>query len=701
MPDQSKPTPPHAEKRPVEIVRHGHTRVDDYAWLRDGNWQQVMRDPAALNPDIRAYLEAENAYTDAIMAETEALRARLYEEMKGRIKEEDSSVPLPDGPWAYFFRYVEGGQHPRLCRQTRDGGNEQLLLDGDAMAEGQSYFRFGGARHSPDHRLVGYSTDTAGGEFYTLRIKDMETGELLDDTVPDTAGGVVWGADNRTIYYVRRDDANRPRWVYRHRVGTGTAEDEMIFEESNPSYYVGIERTESGRFIMIGSGDHASTEVRALPADGSAEPFLIAPREAFVEYEATDHGDRFLIRTNAGGAEDFKVVEAPIAAPGPENWRDVVPHEAGRHIRTVLVFADHMVRLERARALPRIVVRRLSDGAEHAIAFEEEAFELGLIAGHEFETTTLRLTYSSPTTPRRTYDYDMESRERALLKEQEVPSGHDPAAYVVRHLFAPGHDGVEIPVTVLHRKGMALDGTAPLYLYGYGSYGISMPDYFDTDVFSLVDRGMAYAVAHIRGGTEMGRRWYLDGKLEKKENTFRDFISVAEHLIGQGYAAKGRIAANGRSAGGMLVGAVANMRPDLFRCVAGEVPFVDCVNTILDDSLPLTPPEWTEWGNPILDEAAYRTMLAYSPYDNVVPRAYPDILATGGLTDPRVTYWEPAKWVARLREMNTAESTILLWINMEAGHGGAAGRFDRLKEVALTYAFFLRSFGMIDTAPKR
>ncbi|MBT6118364.1 MAG: S9 family peptidase, partial [Rhodospirillaceae bacterium] len=456
---------------------------------------------------------------------------------------------------------------------------------------------------------------------------------------------------------------------------------------------------ESGRFLMISSADHSSGEIRVMPTDGSADPVLIAPRQPFVEYDVTHHGNRFLIRTNVGGAEDFKVVEAPLDAPGPENWRDLVSHEAGRHIRVILVFADHMVRLERARALPRIVVRRLSDGEEHTIAFDEEAFDLGLIPGHEFDTTTLRLTYSSPTTPRRTYDYDMESRQRILLKEQEVPSGHDPSAYVVRRLFAPGHDGVEIPVTVLHRKDQDLDGNAPLYLYGYGSYGISMPDYFDTDVFSLVDRGMPYAVAHVRGGTEMGRRWYLDGKLEKKENTFRDFISVAEHLIAEGYTAKGRIAANGRSAGGMLVGAAVNMRPDLFGSVAGEVPFVDCLTTILDDSLPLTPPEWTEWGNPIADEAVYRRMLAYSPYDNILAGPYPDILATGGLTDPRVTYWEPAKWAARLREMNTGESTILLWINMEAGHGGAAGRFDRLKEIARVYAFFLRSFGMIGAAP--
>jgi len=700
MSDQTPPIPPRAEKRPSESTYHGHARVDDYAWLRDENWQRVMRDPAALDTDIRSYLEAENAFTDAVMAETEALRARLFDEMKGRIKEVDSSVPLPDGPWDYLFRYVEGGQHPQLCRRPRGGGEEQLLLDGDAMAQGQPYFRFGGVSHSTDHRLLAYSTGTAGGEFYTLGILDMETGDLLDDTVPDTGGAPVWGADCRTLYYIRRDDANRPRWVYRHRIGADPATDEMIFEESNPAYFVGVDRTESGRFLVISSADHSSGEIRVMLADGSADPVLIAPRRANVEYDVTHHGDRFLIRTNAEGAEDFAVVEAPIEAPGPKNWRALIPHEAGRHIRKIIVFANHLVRLERARALPRIVVRRLSDGVEHTVAFDEEAFDLGLIAGYECDTTTLRLTYSSPTTPRRTYDYDMESRERVLLKEQELPSGHDPASYTVRRLFAPGHDGVEIPVTVLHRKDQVLDGTAPLYLYGYGSYGISMPDYFDTDVFSLVDRGVPYAVAHIRGGTEMGRRWYLDGKMEKKENTFRDFISVAEHLIAEGYTAKGRVAANGRSAGGMLVGAIANMRPDLFCGIAGEVPFVDCLTTILDDSLPLTPPEWTEWGNPIESEAVYRTMLSYSPYDNVTAQAYPDILATGGLTDPRVTYWEPAKWAAKLREMNTSESTILLWINMEAGHGGAAGRFDRLKEIALTYAFFLRSFGMIEAERK-
>ncbi len=687
--------PPRAARRPVTTTRHGHAREDAYAWLKDPNWQEVMRDPDVLDPEIRAHLEAENAHTAHVMAGTEALQEALFAVMKGRIKEDDSSVPSPDGPWAYYSRYETGRQHPVFCRRPRGDGPEQVLLDGNREAEGHTFFRVGACRHSPDQRLLGYSLDLNGSEYHDLHVRDLESGEAVGAPVPDAQGEIVWAGDSRALVYARLDANHRPSHVFRHCLGADPATDALVYEEVDPAFYLSVGKTESGRLVTITAADHATKEVRVLDTgDPGGAPVLVAAREDGHEYEVSEHEGRLLILTNADGAEDFKIVEAPLASPGRANWRDLVAHEEGCLIRAMLVFRDYLVRLERRDGLPRITIRRFADGEEHAIQFDEEAYELGLIPGHEFETASLRFTYSSPTTPRRTFDYDMGSRERVLRKTQEVPSGHDPAAYVTRRLMAPSHDGELMPITVLHRKEGPLDGSAPLFLYGYGSYGISMPASFATDRLSLVDRGFVYAIAHVRGGRERGDRWYKAGKLAHKANTFRDFVAAAEHLIAEGYGSKGGIAINGRSAGGLLVGAATNMAPDLFRAVVAEVPFVDALNTICDDTLPLTPPEWTEWGNPILDEDAYRAMLSYSPYDNVAARAYPHILATAGLTDPRVTYWEPAKWVAKLRALKTDDHMLLSRTYMAAGHGGASGRFDRLEEIAFTYAFVLKAFGM-------
>ena len=687
--------PPRAARRPVTTTRHGHAREDAYAWLKDPNWQEVMRDPDVLDPEIRAHLEAENAHTAHVMAGTEALQEALFAEMKGRIKEDDSSVPSPDGPWAYYSRYETGRQHPVFCRRPRGDGPEQVLLDGNREAEGHTFFRVGACRHSPDQRLLGYSLDLNGSEYHDLHVRDLESGEAVGAPVPDAQGEIVWAGDSRALVYARLDANHRPSHVFRHCLGADPATDALVYEEVDPAFYLSVGKTESGRLVTITAADHATKEVRVLDTgDPGGAPVLVAAREDGHEYEVSEHEGRLLILTNADGAEDFKIVEAPLASPGRANWRDLVAHEEGCLIRAMLVFRDYLVRLERRDGLPRITIRRFADGEEHAIQFDEEAYELGLIPGHEFETASLRFTYSSPTTPRRTFDYDMGSRERVLRKTQEVPSGHDPAAYVTRRLMAPSHDGELVPITVLHRKEGPLDGSAPLFLYGYGSYGISMPASFATDRLSLVDRGFVYAIAHVRGGRERGDRWYKAGKLAHKANTFRDFVAAAEHLIAEGYGSKGGIAIKGRSAGGLLVGAATNMAPDLFRAVVAEVPFVDALNTICDDTLPLTPPEWTEWGNPILVEDAYRAMLSYSPYDNVAARAYPHILATAGLTDPRVTYWEPAKWVAKLRALKTDDHMLLSRTYMAAGHGGASGRFDRLEEIAFTYAFVLKAFGM-------
>lgn len=691
----SKPAlPPIATRQPVVSTDHGISRTDDYAWLRADNWQQVMRDPSVLAPDIREYLLAENAYTSASMADVEALRLDLFAEMRGRIKEDDSSVPAPDGPYAYAVRYSEGDEHPTLMRSNRDGGDEQVILDTNLLASDRAYFRLGGATHSPDHRLVAYAFDDKGSEYFTLRIRDVGSGEDLADIIPATAGGAVWAEDGKSLFYVWVDDNHRPAKLFRHIVGTDPADDTLVYAEPDPGFFLGVGKSQSGRYILIDSHDHETSEVRLLDAhDPSGEPTLIEARQTAVEYNV-DHGnDRLYILTNADGAEDYKIVTAPPAHPGRENWRDLVPHRDGRLLLHHVVFKDFLVFLERENGLPRIAIRQIATGEEHAIAFDEEAYSLGIIDGYEFDTATLRFAYSSMTTPSRVYDYDMIERTRLLRKEDEIPSGHDPSDYITRRVYAAAPDGETVPISLLYRRDTPIDGTAPCLLYGYGAYGISIPASFSTSRLSLVDRGFIHAIAHIRGGKDKGYRWYATGRREKKMNTFTDFISAAEFLSRDGFASAHQIVGWGGSAGGMLIGAVANMAPDLFAGLIAEVPFVDVLATMLDDSLPLTPPEWMEWGNPIDNAEAYRTIAAYSPYDNVSAQAYPAILALAGLTDPRVTYWEPAKWVAKLRALKTDDRLLVLKTNMDAGHGGAAGRFDRLHETAFAAAFALTVLG--------
>jgi oligopeptidase B len=690
------PTPPQAERRPISDVHHAIERADNYAWLRADNWQEVMRDPAALPADIRAYLEAENAYTAKAMADTEALQQTLFKEMKGRIKEDDSTVPAPDGDYCYFTSYVTGGQHPRLCREPRAGGEPAVLLDGDAMAAGKPFFSLGAAAWSHDHRLLAYAFDDKGSEFFKIKLRDLGTGEELSDEVPDMEGQPVWNADGKAFYYTRVDEHRRPLQVLRHRVGSDSAQDELIYQEPDSGFFTRAVESQDRRFVIIASGDHETSEVRLLDLKAPDKGLrLVEPRETNHDYQVEPHEDRLFILTNDCGAEDYKIVEAPLESPGRANWREVVPHKPGRLILDATCFKDYMVRLEREDGLPRIVIRRFADGEEHAIAFAEEAYSLGMSEGYEYDTETLRFTYSSMTTPRQVFDYNMRTRERVLRKTQEVPSGHNPDDYVTRRVFAPALDGETVPVSLLYRKDTPLDGSAPCLLYGYGSYGMAIPAGFSTNAFSLVDRGFVYAIAHIRGGKDKGYRWYKDGKLDKKTNTFWDFIAAGRYLAEQKFTSAGRIVAKGGSAGGMLMGAVANMAPELFAGIIADVPFVDVLTTMLDETLPLTPPEWPEWGNPIESADAYRTIAAYSPYDNVRSQTYPHILATGGLTDPRVTYWEPAKWVAKLRAYKTDENLLLLKINMEAGHGGASGRFDRLKEDALAYAFALKVAGKV------
>ncbi len=695
-------TPAPVAKRCAETSLHGVTLSDDYQWLKAENWQEVLRDPAALPGDIRAVLEAENSYAEAMLAPHAPLRAALVAEMRGRIKEDEADVPQPDGPWLYYARHRAGGQHPLFCRAARSGGGEILLLDGDAEGRGKSFFEIGAACHSPDHSKLGWSADETGSELYAIRVRDLRGGEAgamgaaadLSDVVTDTDGNLVWMADSRGFYYVRTDENHRPAEVFRHITGSDPSTDIRVFEEHDPGLFIHLRRSQTGHFAIISVGDHNSSEIHLIDLfDANATSRLIEPRTPGLRYDVEDHGDRLFVRTNDGGAEDFKIMSAPLASPGKSSWVEEVPHERGRMIIRLMVYPDYLVRIERDAGLPRIVIRHFASGEEHAIAFAEEAYSLGLEDRLEYATETLQFTYSSMTTPWETYDYNLRTRERVLRKRQTIPSGHDPSNYVTRRLFATAEDGEEIPISLLYRAGLRLDQSAPVLLYGYGAYGSHVPASFSATRLSLVDRGFVYAIAHVRGGTDKGWHWYTGGKLSNKPNSFTDFISAARHLIACGFTRAGRIVAAGGSAGGMLMGAAVNLAPELFAGVIADVPFVDVLNTMLDAELPLTPPEWLEWGNPIADPEVFAAMRAYSPYDNVAAKPYPPILALGGLTDPRVTYWEPLKWVTILRAMTTSPNPVLLMTNMGAGHGGAPGRLDHLDEVALQYAFALACTG--------
>ncbi len=624
-----------------------------------------MRDPRLLDPMIRKHLENENGYADDVLAATVPLQQALIAEMRGRIKEEDATVPAADGAFSYFTRYRDGGQHPSICREPRGGGAGEVLIDGDAIAVGKAFFRLGATAHSPDHRLLAWSADETGAELFTIRVRDLARMAELQDVVPETAGDVVWTRDCSAFYYVRLDAQHRPSSVHRHRLGADVREDIEVYDVADGGRFVSLSRLQSGRFAAISVHDHDTSEALLIDLeDADAGPMLVAPRETAMRYEVEHHPDfggypALLMRTNAGDAEDFKIAWTPLAATAREHWRDVVPHRPGVFILGFAVLRDWLICLEREDNLPRIVVRRIGSEDEHTIAFDEEAYSLDLYEGFEFETDTLRFSYSSMTTPSEVWDYDLASRTRTLRKRQEIPSGHDPGAYVTRRVLAKAPDGEAVPVSLLYRKTTSLDGTAPMLVYGYGSYGMSIPAAFISNRLSLVDRGFVFAIAHVRGGTEKGWRWYREGKLAAKQNTFSDFIAATEHLVTRKFAAPDKVVAQGGSAGGLLIGAVANQRPDLYAALIAEVPFVDVLNTMLDDTLPLTPPEWAEWGNPITDPAAFATIRAYSPYDNVRAQDY----------------------------RKTDRNSVVLRVNLDAGHAGAPGRFDRLKEVALGYAF--------------
>jgi oligopeptidase B len=685
--------PPPAARRLARRSVHGIRIEDPYRWLRAKNWQDVLRNPGALPADIRDVLERENAYAREVLQPTVPLQEVLVHEMRGRIREDDEQPPAPDGPFEYYERFRLGGDHAILCRRPRGGSDETILLDGDREAQGHAFFHLTHSAHSPDHRLLAWAADTKGSEYDTIYVRDLATGRDID-SVPDTSGGLVWLPDGSGFIYVRLDDHHREREVLLHRVGEDCAKDLLLHEETAPGFFVSVSETQDRAYALIDIHDHETSEVRIIdPASPEAAPRILHPRSEGLRYSVDHHKGHFIIRTNADDAIDYKIVAAPVATPEKAHWRDIVPHVPGRLVMRHVCYSKHLVWLERADAVPSIRIRDWSDDAEHSIGFPELTYALGFSDGFEYDTATLRFHYSSLSTPPEIHDYDMDKRTRRLVKRRDIPSGHTPENYIVSRLDAPAADGETVPISIVRHRNTVLDGSAPCLLYGYGSYGIVIPAGFRANILSLVDRGFVFALAHVRGGMDKGYAWYRDGKRGKKTNTFSDFIASAEALITHRYTAGGRIVAQGGSAGGMLMGAIANLRPELFAGIIAEVPFVDVLNTMLDKDLPLTPPEWPEWGNPITSEKDFKTIRSYSPYDNVAPQAYPPMLIEAGLTDPRVTYWEPAKWAVKLRATMAAGGPILLNTNMDAGHGGASGRLKQLQDDARAYAFALAVCG--------
>jgi oligopeptidase B len=675
---------PNAPKKPSTLYHLGITRVDPWFWLRNKD------DPAVFD-----YLKAENAYTDAAMESTNHLQQALYAEMRARIKEDDATVPEKEGAYFYYRRYGKGVQYPVYCRKYQSlDANEEVILDVNVLAQGKPYFQLGVCENSPDHRYLAYSVDTDGSEEFMLWIKDLNTGTLLPEQIARTYYSLEWANDSHTFFYTVLDQHHRPVLVYRHRLGDIPAHDPLVYEETDTRFFVSLNRSDSGRFIYLCCHGNNISEWHYLERSQPQGRFaLIEPRRVGHEYEVTDHDEHFYIRTNLGGARDFKIMKTEIGAAAADNWIELIAHSPGTLITSLTAFRDYLVLAQAVRALPGITFLRFADDTIEHLRFDEEAYDVRVLAGREYDTRVLRFAYSSLVTPEQTYDHDMATGERVLRKQEPVLGGFERANYHSRRLYAEGRDGVSIPISLCYRRDTPLDGSAPLVLYGYGAYGHSIPASFNRVRLSYLDRGFIYAIAHIRGGMDLGYHWYEDGKLLNKKNTFADYVACAEYLIDNRLTGKGQILAVGGSAGGMLMGAVANMRPELFKAIIAHVPFVDVVNTMLDDTLPLTTMEYNEWGNPN-DKQAFDYMLSYSPYDNVTPQAYPNMLVVAGLNDPRVTYWEPAKWVAKLRDVKTDDNLLLLKTHMDSGHAGASGRFDYLKEMAFDVAFALKAFGL-------
>ena len=693
--DGAGTTPPVADRRPYSSTHHGVTIEDPWHWLRDPGY------PTVNDADVLAYLTAENEYFEAMMSPHRELMDTIFEEIKARQQPDLSSVPWKRGDWFYQWSYQEGSQYRVWQRwatsspdaRERPPDDAQTILDEPELAKDHEYFRLGSMSVSNGGSLLAYSTDTDGSERYRIVVKDLGTGNMLEDEIEGTIGSAVWSADDASFFYTVVDENWRPWQVRRHTLGQPVDQDSIIYEETDPGFFVGLSITTSREYILIGAGDHVTSEVRLIPAsDPGSVPILVSPRRTGHEYSVDHQGDRFVIRTN-DIHKNARLATAPADDPGEGAWASLVDPSDSHYIRGFEAFEDFIAVEERIDGLDHL---RLIDraGKSTYIPFPESAYTVHTATNAEFQTDTLRLEYTSMVTPTTVFDYHVDTGELEVRKVQEVPSGYDASEYVTDRVMAAARDGVQVPVSIVRRRETPVDGTAPLYLYGYGAYGFAIPPSFSTTRLSLLDRGLIFAIAHIRGGDDLGYHWYEAGKLDRRANTFNDFVDVARHLIEQGYGAEGRIAIAGGSAGGQLMGAVVNQSPELWGAVAAHVPFVDALNTMLDDTLPLTPIEWPEWGNPIEDPTVFDYIRSYSPYDQLTTRDYPPMLVTAGLNDPRVTYWEPAKYVAKLRALKTDGNPLLLKTNMGAGHGGRSGRYDRLYEVAEEYAFMLASMGL-------
>lgn len=688
-------TPPIPLKKPKQIEQFGHVRTDNYAWMKDENWQKVLHDPSLLQSDIAEYLKAENQYSEAMMNGTKALQNDLFEAMKGRLAPEDSSPPQEDGTWLYASRFEKDLQYRIYFRISRETNKEEILLDINARARQFDYYQLGAIEHSPDHRLLAYAEDTQGSEIWRISIKDLATGKILPQYISDCNGDFTFSGDSQYLFWVYRDENGRPTKIYRRNIATG--QDKLVYLEQNPGFFLSIQRSLSNNWLYITAKDHDTSEIWVIPAaQPTLYPICITKREKSVIYDVTDWDNHFIIKTNIDRSCNFKLMRVAIPSvdaltkqPGilnRERWQEWIPYDSETYIIEMIAYQNYLVRLERNNVNTRIQIID-KQGKVQLVAGDEEAYVISLDSILDPETDWLYYSYQSPTTPRQWWKYHMKTGEKKLIKAQQIPSGHDPNQFCTKRLWAPASDGQLIPITVTYHKDTPLDGSSPLLLYGYGSYGHAIDPNFSIINLNYLKRGWIYAIAHIRGGSEKGWNWFLSGRKFEKINSFMDFIECAEYLISHQYTRAGRIVADGRSAGGMVMGAITNMRPDLFAAIIAVVPFVDVLNTMSDETLPLTPPEWPEWGNPIHDMLAYTYIASYSPYDNIAKKAYPAILAVGGLTDPRVTYWEPAKWIAKLRENNFSRKPQLLKINMDSGHAGTAGRFDSLKEAAFIQAF--------------
>lgn len=671
------------------IKIHNEVLIDNYSWIKQKDWKEVILDPKKLNAEVKKYLDEENLFKENQLQDIKNIENKLFHELKSRIKNEDNSVPKRDGNYFYAYKYNKDSEYPIYYRKNITNNYEQIILDCEKKSKMHAYFNVGSLSHSHNHKYVAYNIDTNGSEYFSAYIEDIESKEILSSEIKNTTGNIIWSLDNSYIFYVGLDQNHRPTKVFKHKIGTHVGNDLLIYEEKDPSFFCSISLSKTKEYLFIRTADHETSEYLFINLKiNETTPTLFKKREKKIEYDLEHHENFFLIQTNINDAKNFKIMKS--YKQSFLKWEEFIPYKKVNLILDFILLKDWLIRLERTEGRENIIILNLNNNHQHKISFDEEAYQLSLDHGYEYETDIFRYTYSSPTTPKSIFDYDCKLKKQELKKTQEIPSGHNKDDYICKKIFATAHDGEKIPITLLYRKGTKLDSNNYLLLYGYGSYGISIPSSFSTNRLSLVDRGIIYAIAHIRGGKEKGYEWYENGKLLSKKNTFLDFISCAEKLCEEKYTSHKKIIAQGGSAGGLLMGFIANERPDLFLGIIAQVPFVDICNTMLDEDLPLTVTEIPEWGDIKNDKKSFLYVKSYSPYDNVKKQNYPHMLITGGISDPRVTYWEMTKWVAKLRENKTDNNLLLLHMNMTAGHGGASGRFDYLKEIAMEYGFILK-----------